>query len=107
LAAGTVTAWRQTGPEKVNRFLKAQICCVMLTTSQGLSMQDGVIFNVEDIPALPLSVGCSNSSAAKSSPLRSRRRIVPFSKKRQIARLALLLPNQPHRPSSGLEQERW
>ena len=57
--------------------------------------------------ALPLSVHSFNVTATRSSPLRSRRRIVPFSQKRQIARLALLLPNHPHRPSGGWERGQW
>jgi len=37
------------GQEKVGRFLKAQICCVMLTTSRGLSIQYCVILEVKDV----------------------------------------------------------
>jgi hypothetical protein len=37
------------GSEKVSRFLNAQICCVMLTMSQGLSMQYCVILEVKDV----------------------------------------------------------
>jgi hypothetical protein len=48
--------WRQPRQEKVSRFLKAQICCVMLTPSRARVCSIASFSTWRILPTLPLSV---------------------------------------------------